>query len=51
MARDTTGSYKAADGKGGMLCYSSLMAEGVAVKLALLACFEHGWAEVIIESD
>ena len=51
VCRDFAGVLHAAGGSGGGLCHSAATAEAWAIREALSACEDHGFDNVIIESD
>ncbi|KAM1654040.1 hypothetical protein ACFX2K_006483 [Malus domestica] len=51
LGRDFAGLLQAAGGIGSGFCHSVAAAEASAIRYALLACIEHGFNDIIIESD
>ncbi|CAN6691212.1 unnamed protein product [Malus baccata var. baccata] len=51
LGRDFAGMLQAAGGIGSGFCHSAAAAEASAIRYALLACIEHGFNDIIIESD
>ncbi|KAM1018883.1 hypothetical protein ACFX2C_040452 [Malus domestica] len=51
VGRDFAGLLQFAGGSGTGLCHSAAAAEASAIRCALLACIDHGYENVIIESD
>ncbi|CAN6724078.1 unnamed protein product [Malus baccata var. baccata] len=51
VGRDFAGLLQAAGGTGSGFCHSAAAAEASAIRFALLACIEHGFHDIIIESD
>ncbi|CAN6573468.1 unnamed protein product [Malus baccata var. baccata] len=51
VGRDFAGLLQAAGGTGSGFCHSAAAAEALAIRYALLACIEHGFHDIIIESD
>ncbi|CAN6723379.1 unnamed protein product [Malus baccata var. baccata] len=51
VGRDFAGLLQFAGGSGNGLCHSAVAAEASAIRCALLACIDHGYEQVTIESD
>ncbi|KAM1502477.1 hypothetical protein ACFXTO_027812 [Malus domestica] len=51
LGRDFAGLLQAAGGSGIGYCHSAAAAEATAIRAALMACIDHGFDDVIIESD
>ncbi|CAN6698982.1 unnamed protein product [Malus baccata var. baccata] len=51
LGRDFAGLLQAAGGTGSGFCHSAAAAEASAIRYALLACIDHGFNDIIIESD
>ncbi|CAN6703250.1 unnamed protein product [Malus baccata var. baccata] len=51
LGRDFAGLLQAAGGTGSGFCHSDAAAEASAIRYALLACIDHGFNDIIIESD
>ncbi|CAN6553836.1 unnamed protein product [Malus baccata var. baccata] len=51
LGRDFAGLLQAAGGIGSGFCHSVAAAEASAIRYALLACIDHGFNDIIIESD
>ncbi|CAN6585727.1 unnamed protein product [Malus baccata var. baccata] len=51
LGRDFAGLLQAAGGIGSGFCHSAAAAEASAIRYALLACIDHGFNDIIIESD
>ncbi|CAN6558450.1 unnamed protein product [Malus baccata var. baccata] len=51
VCRDFAGLLHGAGGSGVELCHSAAAGEAAAIRTALLACIDHGYDHVVIESD
>ncbi|KAM1160595.1 hypothetical protein ACFX19_034183 [Malus domestica] len=51
LGRDFAGLLQAAGGIGSGFCHSANATEASAIRYALLACIDHGFNDIIIESD
>ncbi|KAM2788728.1 hypothetical protein COP1_009330 [Malus domestica] len=51
VCRDFAGLLQGAEGSGAALCHSAAAGEATAIRTALLACIDHGYDNVVIESD
>ncbi|KAM1318319.1 hypothetical protein PS1_003509 [Malus domestica] len=51
LGRDFAGLLQATGGSGVGYCHSAAAAEAIAIRAALMACIDHGFDDVIIESN
>ncbi|KAM2345316.1 hypothetical protein ACFXTH_009215 [Malus domestica] len=51
VCRNFAGLLQGAEGSGAALCHSAAAGEATAIRTALLACIDHGYDNVVIESD